>query len=114
PLCAQPLEGEYKSNLLSSLQQENLEREKNINQLKIEIDSLQKTRTVASEAYSNLQTCMTRAEELKNRLSEEENNLNNLSSEFEEKQTFEADLRLRLEQVHFEISRFDLSEFDAA
>ena len=114
PLCVQPLEGEYKSNLLSRIQQENFEREKTINQLKIEIDNLQKTRTVASEAYSNLQTCMTRAEELKNRLSEEENNLNNLSSEFEEKQKLEADLRLQLEQVQFEISRFDLSELDAA
>jgi exonuclease SbcC len=114
PLCVQPLEGEYKSNLLSRIQQENFEREKTINQLKIEIDNLQKTRTVASEAYSNLQTCMTRAEELKNRLSEEENNLNNLSSEFEEKQKLEADLHLQLEQVQFEISRFDLSELDAA
>ena len=114
PLCVQPLEGEYKSNLLSRIQQENFEREKTINQLKIEIDNLQKTRTVASEAYSNLQTCMTRAEELKNRLIEEENNLNNLSSEFEEKQKLEADLRLQLEQVQFEISRFDLSELDAA
>ena len=114
PLCVQPLEGEYKSNLLSKIQQENFEREKTINQLKIEIDNLQKTRTVASEAYSNLQTCLTRAEELKNRLSEEENNLNNLSSEFEEKQKLEADLRLQLEQVQFEIGRFDLSELDAA
>ncbi len=114
PLCVQPLEGEYKSNLLSKIQQENFEREKTIIQLKIEIDDLQKTRTVASEAYSNLQTCMTRSEELKNRLSEEENNLNNLSSEFEEKQKLEADLHLQLEQVQFEISRFDLSELDAA
>jgi exonuclease SbcC len=114
PLCVQPLEGEYKSNLLSRIQQENFEREKTINQLKIEIDNIQKTRAVASEAYSNLQTCMTRAEELKNRLSEEENNLNNLSSEFEEKQKIEADLHLQLEQVQFEISRFDLSELDAA
>jgi exonuclease SbcC len=114
PLCVQPLEGAYKSNLLSRIQQENFEREKNINQLKIEIDNLQKTRTVASEAYANLQTCVTRAEELKNRLIEEENNLNNLSTEFEEKKKLEADLRLQLDQVHFEIGRFDLSELEAA
>jgi len=114
PICAQSLEGEYKSNLLSRIQQENCEREKTINQLKIEIDCLQKTRIVASEAYSNLQTCVTRAEELKNRLIEEENNLNNLLTEFEEKQKLEADLRLQQEQVQFEISRFDLSELDAA
>jgi len=114
PLCVQPLDGEYKSNLLLKIQQENSEREKTISQLRIEIDSLQKTRTLASEAYSNLQTCMTRAEELKNRLSEEENNLNNLSSEFEDKQKLEADLRLQLELVQFEIGKFDLSELDAA
>ncbi|MCX6644467.1 MAG: SMC family ATPase [Candidatus Bathyarchaeota archaeon] len=114
PLCVQPLDGEYKSNLLSRIQQENSEREKTISQLRIEIDSLQKTRTLASEAYSNLQTCMTRAEELKNRLSEEENNLNNLSNEFEDKQKLEADLRLQLELVQFEIGKFDLSELDAA
>ena len=114
PLCVQPLEGEYKSNLLSRIHQENLEREKTINQLKIEIDGLQKTRTLASEAYANLQTCMTRAEELKNRLIEEEHNQNNLSTEFDEKQKLEADLRVQLEQVQFEISRFDLSELDAA
>jgi exonuclease SbcC len=114
PLCVQPLDGEYKSNLLSRIQQENSEREKAISQLRIEIDSLQKARTLASEAYSNLQTCMTRAEELKNRLSEEENNFNNLSSEFENKQKLEADLRLQLELVQFEIGKFDLSELDAA
>lgn len=114
PLCVQPLDGEYKSNLLSRIQQENSEREKAISQLRIEIDSLQKAKALASEAYSNLQTCMTRAEELKNRLSEEENNLNNLSSEFEEKQKLEADLRLQLELVQFEIGKFDLSELDAA
>ena len=82
--------------------------------LRAEIDSLQKTKASASEAYANLQTCLTRAEELKNRLSEEENNLKNLSSEFEEKQGLEADIKMQLEQVQFEISRFDLSEFDAA
>jgi exonuclease SbcC len=114
PLCIQPLDGEYKSNLLSRIQHENIERERNINQLRIEIDALQKTKTLASEAYSNMQTCLTRAEELKNRLIEEENNLNLLSNELKEKQNIEADLNLQLGQVQFEISRFDLSEVDAA
>ena len=100
--------------MLSRIQEENIEREKSISQLKIEIDSLQKTKAMVSEAYSNLQTCMTRAEELKNRVTEEENNLKTLSSEFKEKQRLEADLHLQLEQVQFEISRFDLSELDAA
>ena len=114
PLCIQPLDGEYKSNLLSRIQNENIDREKNIIQLRIEIDVLQKTKILASEASSNLQTCMTRAEELKNRLTEEESNLKALSSELTEKQQLEADLHLQIEHVQFEIARFDLSEVDAA
>jgi DNA repair exonuclease SbcCD ATPase subunit len=113
PLCIQPLEGEYKSNLLTRIANENCEREKAISQLRLEIESLQKTKTSATEAYSNLQTCITRAEDLKNRLSEEENNLNSLSNEYVEKQKLEADLHLQLEGVQFEIGRFDLSELDA-
>ncbi len=114
PLCIQPLDGEYKSNLLIRIQTENVEREKTINHLRIEIDSLQKTKILASDACSNLMTCTTKAEELKNRLNEEENNLKILSSEFMEKQQLESDLRLQLEQVQSEINRFDLSEVDAA
>ncbi len=114
PLCIQPLEGEYKSNLLSRIQQDNIDREKSINQLRIEIDSLQKTKTLASESYTNMQTCLTRAEELKNRFAEEENNLNSLSKEFIEKQNFEADLNLQLNQIQSEIARFDLSDVEAS
>jgi DNA repair exonuclease SbcCD ATPase subunit len=114
PLCIQPLEGEYKSNLLYRIQTENIDREKGISQLRIEIDVLQKTKILASEASSNLQMCITRSEELKNRLNEEETNLKALSSEFSEKQQLEADLHLQIEQVQFEIGRFNLSELDAA
>ena len=47
--------------------------------------------------------------DLKARIIEEENNLTNLSSEFEEKQKFEADLHSQLEVVLFEIGKFNLS-----
>ena len=113
PVCIQPLNGEYKTNLLSRIERDNTDREKAIVGLRIEIDSLQKKKASASEAYSNLQTCLTRAEELKNRLSEEENNLNNLSGEYAEKQGLEEDLKRQLEQAQFEISRFDVSELEA-
>ena len=114
PLCIQPLDGEYKTNLLAKIAQENRERDKAISQLRLQIETLQKTKALASEAYANLQACMTRIEELKNRQNEEEINLKNLLSELEEKQTLESDLRLQLERVQFEISRFDLSELEAA
>jgi exonuclease SbcC len=114
PLCVQPLDGEYKNNLLSKIEQENVEREKTINRLAIEIDGLKKAKALASEAYSNLQSCMTRAEELRNRLIEEDDNFKILATEFEEKQKLEANLRLQLDEIQFEISKFDLSELDTA
>jgi len=114
PLCIQPLTGEYKTNMLSRIEQENLERESTIARLKTEIATLQKTRAAASEVYSTLQNCLTRAEELMNRLSEEEDNLKNLLCEQDEKLTLEAELHVQLESAQFEIGGFNLSELDAA
>ncbi len=114
PLCVQPLDGEYKTNLLTKIETENNDREKTLMNLRSEIDGLQKTKAMASEAYSNLQTCLTRAEELKSRLNEEENNCKNLSNEFEEKQKLEADFRTQLESTQSEIGKFDLSKLDVA
>ena len=56
PLCGQPLTGEYKTDLLQRITLENAEREKTINQLRLEVATLQKTKTAASEAVSGLQT----------------------------------------------------------
>jgi exonuclease SbcC len=114
PLCMQSLDGQYKGSLLERIAHDNVEREKAISQLRIEIDGLQKTKLAASEAFSNLQACLTRVEELKNRLAEEENNLINLTSEFEEKQKLEGDLHLQLAAVQLEIGKFNLSEVETS
>ena len=114
PLCVQPLDGEYKSNLLQRIHLDNIERERIINQLRIEIANLQKTKAVSSEAYSNLQTCVTRNADLKARIVEEENNLKNLSSEFEEQQRLEAEQRIQYELVQFEVSKFILSDLETS
>jgi DNA repair protein SbcC/Rad50 len=114
PLCVQPLTGEYKTGLLMRIQQENVERERTINLLRIEVTNLQKTKATASEAYSNLQTCITRNADLKARTVEEENNLNNLLSELREKQKIDLDLRSQLEIVQFEITKFNLSDVETA
>jgi exonuclease SbcC len=114
PLCLQPLNGEYKNGLLQRIQEENLERQKTVRQLQGEIAELQRVKSVAAEAFSNLQTLAARAEDVKARLSEEEKNLSDLLTEFEEKQKLEAELRVQLEGIQFEISRFDLADLEAA
>jgi exonuclease SbcC len=114
PLCLQPLNDEYKNGLLQRIQQENLERQKTIKQLQSEIEKLQRRKSVANEAFSNLQTLTLRIEDLKMRLSEEDRNLSELSTEFEEKRRLEADLLGQLEAIRVEIGRFEMSDLEAA
>ncbi len=114
PLCLQPLNGEYKDGLMQRIQEENVERQKAIVQLQGELEGLQRTKAVAAEAVSNLQTLMARAEDLKMRVSEEEKNLGELAAELEENQRLEAELRMHLESVQFEIGRFDMADVEAA
>jgi exonuclease SbcC len=114
PVCSQPLVGSYKTDLLRNIKQENAERERAINHLRLEVASLQKTKTVASQAFSDLQTCLTRGSDLKARLAEEEGNLKNLAAELEAQQRQETALKAELDACVAEIAKFDLSELQAA
>ncbi|MCL5877300.1 MAG: SMC family ATPase [Candidatus Bathyarchaeota archaeon] len=114
PVCSQPLTGNYKTGLLDNIKQENAEREKAINHLRLEVATLQKTKTVASQAYSDLQTCLTRGSDLKARIAEEEGNLKNLAAELEAQQRLEVAQQTELDACVAEIAKFDLSELQAA
>jgi DNA repair protein SbcC/Rad50 len=114
PICNQPLIGNYKTDLLTTIKTENSERERAINHLRIEVATLQKKKTIASEAYTNMQNCLTRGAELKLRIGEEENNLKTLNAELEAQQRQEAELHTELDKLIYEISQFDLSELQAA
>jgi exonuclease SbcC len=114
PLCLQPLNNEYKNGLMQRIQEENTERQKTIKQLQSEIEELQRIKTVATEAFSNLQTLTARTEDLKTRISEEEKTLDDLVTEFMEKQKLEAELRVQLETIQIEIGRFDMADLEAA
>src|SRR4030043_1717262 len=114
PLCLQSLNDEYKNGLTQRIQQENVERQNTIKQLQVEIEKLQRTKVVANEAFSNLQTLTARAEDLKMRLSEEEKNLGDLTTEVEAKRQLERELGGQLETLRLEIGRFELSDLEAA
>jgi exonuclease SbcC len=83
-------------------------------QLQHEIGDLQRTKTAANDAFSNLQTLTSRAEDLKTRLSEEENSFVELQGELAEKQRLRGEVRGQLEAARFEIGRFDLSDLESA
>jgi exonuclease SbcC len=114
PLCVQPLTGQYKTDLLARIEQENAERQKSINQLRLEIADLQKAKTIASEAYLGLQTCLTRENDLTARIYEEENNLLKLTEESETQQKLESDQKIQYMFVQNELSKLDLSDLDTA
>jgi exonuclease SbcC len=114
PLCSQPISGDYRTDLLHSIQHENAERQKSINRLRLDVADLQKAKTVASEAFSSLQNCQTRSADLKARLGEEEGNLKNLTAELEAQQRQDSAQRVELEGLVAEIAQFDLSELQTA
>jgi len=99
PLCIQPLSGDYKTNLMQRIEQENVERQRLINHLRLEIADLQKAKTLASDAYMGLQKVSTRDSELKMRIVEEENNLKSLTVELEQQQQLEAEQRIAFESA---------------
>ena len=114
PLCLQSLDGEYKTGLMDRIQQENANRQNTIKQLQGDIEKMQRTKLAANEAFSNMQMLTSRAEDLHTRISEEEKNLGDLAVEVEGKRQFEAELGGQLEALRFEISRFEMSDLEAA
>jgi exonuclease SbcC len=114
PVCQQPLNDEYKSSMVQRIQQENLERQKRIGELQREITNLQRTKTAANEAFGSLQTLLSRGEDLKARLTEEENNLSQLKTELAEKQRLYNELQAQLQELRAEIGKFDLSDVESA
>jgi len=114
PLCLQPLTEEYKNTLMQRIQEENNERQRTVSQLQQDIEELQQIKNKANAAISNLQVLTPRIEELKTRTNEESKALAELSKEFEEKQKLENELHIQLEGVRGEISKFDISELEAA
>jgi exonuclease SbcC len=114
PLCLQPISEDYKNNLVQKFQEKNNERQKTIDQLQNDIKELQQTKNKANAAFSNLQMTMPRVGDLKTRIDEESHALEELSQEFEKKQKLEKEMREQLEALRVEISKLDVSQFEAA
>lgn len=114
PLCLQPLNSEYKKNLMQRLTVENEEKRRSISQLQIEITELQRLKEKASSAISNIQILTSRIEDLQRLLTEEEKALSELLKEFDGKQHLEKELRSQLSKIRAEIQSFNLSELERA
>ncbi len=114
PLCLQQLKDTYKTGMLQRIQTENAERRTTIGQLQHEIDHLQRTKHLASEAYSDLQTLTSRLEDLKTRIDEEEKSQTIIQNELSERQGQENELREQLSLLQLEIGKFDIEDLGTA
>ena len=79
------------NGLAARIEQENAERQRIINHLRLEIAICRKLKPSLLKLTLGLQTCLTRETDLKVRIGEEENNLKNLICELESQQKLEAD-----------------------
>ena len=113
PLCLQNLTGEYKKSLLERLDKENTERENRLVELQKNFDELEGLRSVVNSVVSNLQLLTPRIEETKERIQEEHESLNKLSTDFEDKQQKEKSLRSQLDAARAEITKFDIDELES-
>jgi exonuclease SbcC len=113
PLCLQPLSQNYKTSLTERLTRENSEREKRIVELETNLNELENLRNTVSQVTLNLQTIAPKIADLQGRIAEEQQALDMLSTEFEEKQQQEKDFREQLEAIRNEIAKFDLTELES-
>ena len=114
PLCLQSLKVEYKKGLMERIQEANLEKRRRIEELQTKINQKERTKAVANEAVSNLQTLTIKNDDLKARISEEQKSLDNLSTDFEAKKQIEKQLDSQLQALQMEIDRFDISDLEIA
>ncbi|NIW13020.1 MAG: hypothetical protein GWN31_03605, partial [Candidatus Thorarchaeota archaeon] len=93
-------------------QEENTEHERTLNELQKNLDELERLRSIVDFVVLNLQSLVPQMEELKRRVAEEHESLENLSAEFEEKQQQEKMFRDQLNAVRSEMTKFDIAELE--
>jgi len=114
PLCQQNLSEEYKTDLLDRLNRTNSEGEQKLTELQKNLDELEGLRNLVSNVALSLQTLSPKIEDLKSRVSDEHQELEKLSKEFEEKQLLEKQLREQLNAIRRDIAKFDLAQLEKA
>ena len=114
PICNQQLMGNYRTDLLLNIKQENAEREKIINHIRLDVATQQKNKTLATQACNELRTCLNNSSTLKARKLEEESNLKKFVADYENQQRHGVEQQKELEILQAEIAIFDLTELQAA
>ena len=114
PLCLQSLSNEYKDNLLGRLKNENSEHEKRMAELERSNDMLKTIRGKINNAIAALQPLLPRLEDLKRRITEEDEAVLRSTDEYEQRQRQLVEFKDKLVQVRGEVEKFDVTHLEAA
>jgi exonuclease SbcC len=114
PLCLQALTDDYKARLVERIREENDKRLARVGQLTVEIDEVQRKRDLGSVALSDLAVLMPRIDDLKVRITEENERLEVLSGDLVSKQEAERDQSGQLVAVRKELEVFDSGRLEVA
>lgn len=112
PLCLQSLTDEYKHSLIQRLNEEGLESKRKLEELQKNVNKLGELRDIISNVVSNLQVISLQRENSKVQFERENDSLNKIHVELEEKKQLGRRLRDQLGKVQAEISKFDLSKLE--
>lgn len=114
PVCLQPLTEDYKQHVLKHIEEGNAERSRRISELQKNAEELERIRGTISKALLDFRSLIPRVTDMKKRLVEEQETRNSLEKEFEEHRLKEETLRVQLEEVRSETSKFDVSQLENA
>ncbi|MEM2913754.1 MAG: SMC family ATPase, partial [Candidatus Bathyarchaeia archaeon] len=114
PLCLQDLLPDYKNGLLTRLNQDLSNYEKQMRELDENTKELERLRSIALTALSSLQPIRSRKEEIVRQLEAEKNLLNSASQELEDEERTLESFRRQLADLHSRITEFDYSRLEDA
>jgi exonuclease SbcC len=114
PLCLQSLTEDYKTHMLRHIEEENAERTKRLEMLWKNAQETERLRTILSKAISDLAQYLPQIKGLKDRVAEERESKEKLEKEYQQLQSREKAFQAQLEAVRVEISKFDMTELEAA
>ncbi|MBS7634544.1 SMC family ATPase [Candidatus Bathyarchaeota archaeon] len=114
PLCLQDLLPDYKNGLLTRLNQDLSNYERQMRELDENTKELERLRSIALTAFSSLQPIRSRKEEIVRQLEAEKNLLNNASKELEDEERTLESFRRQLADLHSRITEFDYSRLEDA
>lgn len=114
PLCLQPLQPEYKDELMKRLYDEISGYRQRLNELERKAKDLEQLRSTLFTVFTSLQSIIPKKDELIRQIEEEKKASNRLSDEARVKETELKEVKMQLEKISSETLGFDYARLEEA